>query len=278
MPNRATVVETSRRSHIVTVPSLPLTTTTIHHHHHYARLPPPPSSTPVTPTFGPPRGELVDTHTTHDRHVTSDNPPLRPCHRDCPISTTTTATSLPLSTPSTTTSPPHHPTSTTPPFCVTARIPTATSSPPDDNVCPTTTTASATSLPKVRAGGDKGGVGGNGRPREGTRAGEEGQGNDDDARRRRSPEFLSTTGAACVARTPPHSHLFTPPLLGGSLTRGPAYHPHAASHLTSFTPLVEGFFFLRHQRRRGRRVDYTLPPFYFLFLLPLVGELLSHGR
>ena len=45
MPNRATVVEMSRRSHIVTVPSLPLTTTTIHHH--YARLPLPPSSAPV---------------------------------------------------------------------------------------------------------------------------------------------------------------------------------------------------------------------------------------
>ena len=278
MPNRATAVETSRRSHIVTVPSLPLTTTTIHHHHHYARLPPPPSSAPVTPTFGPPQGELVDTHTTHDRHVTSDNPPLRPCHRDCPISTTTTATSLPLSTPSTTTSPPHHPTSTTPPFCVTARIPTATSSPPNDNVRPTTTTASATSLPKVRAGGDKGGVGGNGRPREGTRAGEEGQGNDDDARRRRSPEFLSTTGGGvCSPHTAPFPLIY-PPGIGGIVDEGAGVSPTRRPPFNFIYPPRWGVFFLASSMTTGATCGLHAAPILFSFLLPLVGELLSRGR
>jgi len=83
------MVETSLASHIVTIPSL--------------FLPPPPSTTTttttttcrrrrrqaprLTPTFGPTQGELVDTHTTQDRHVTGYNPPPslpRPLpHLDC---------------------------------------------------------------------------------------------------------------------------------------------------------------------------------------------------
>ena len=92
------------------------------------------------------------------------------------------------------------------------------------------------------------------------------------------PSSCRQWGVACVAHTPPYSHSFTPPLLGGSLTRGPVYHPHAAPRLASFIPLVGGCFFLRHQRRRGRRVDYTLPPFYFLFCSPLWGSFFPVGE
>jgi len=88
LPNRATTVETSLASHIVTIPSL--------------FSPPPPSTTTTTtrrrcrcrrqtpwlmPTFGPTRGELVDTHMTQDRHVTGYNPPPSlprpPPHLNC---------------------------------------------------------------------------------------------------------------------------------------------------------------------------------------------------
>ena len=137
-----------------------------HHHHH---SPPPPSSAPVNAHIWATPGRAR-------RHAHDPRPPR---HKRQPA-----ATSLPPRLPfldndnrhvTAPFDPQHHHIAATspdinhrPPFCVTARIPTATSSPPDDNVHPMTMTASATSLPKVRAGGDKGGVGGNGRPREGT--------------------------------------------------------------------------------------------------------------
>jgi len=85
LPNRATTVETSLASHIMTIPSL--------------FSPPPPSTTTtttcrrrrqaprLTPTLGPTQGKLVDTHTTQDCHVTGYNPPPSlprpPPHLDC---------------------------------------------------------------------------------------------------------------------------------------------------------------------------------------------------
>jgi hypothetical protein len=51
---------------------------------------------------------------------------------------------------------------------------------------------------------------------------------------------------------------------------GVAYHPHAAPHLTSFTPLVGGFFSCVINDDRGG-MWITCPPFYFLFCSPLWG-------
>ena len=86
MPNRATTVETSLASHIVTIPSLfspppPSTTTTTTRRRRRRQAP------RLTPTFGPTRGELINIHATQDRHVTAYNPPPSlpppPPHLDC---------------------------------------------------------------------------------------------------------------------------------------------------------------------------------------------------
>jgi hypothetical protein len=75
LPNRATAVELSPASHIVTIPSFlspppPLTS------NHYAWPPPPPSSAQPLPTFGPSWGGLVDTATPlRRRHVTVERTP-----------------------------------------------------------------------------------------------------------------------------------------------------------------------------------------------------------
>jgi len=171
LPNRATTVETSLASHIVTIPSL--------------FSPPPPSTTTtttcrrrqvprLTPTFGPTRGELVDTHATQDRHVTAYNPlpllPPPPPHLDCHHRHVTTpldpqhhlnhrhVTQITATSPK---SPPRHPTTTT------THLPASppTSRPPRHH-WPTTTmttptpTPSATSPPIDQQRGDRGRVGG----------------------------------------------------------------------------------------------------------------------
>jgi len=76
LPNRATTVEMSLASHIMTIPSLfspppPSTTTTTTCHHCHCQAP------QLTPIFGPTQGELVNTHATQDCHVTA---PLNPQH------------------------------------------------------------------------------------------------------------------------------------------------------------------------------------------------------
>ena len=142
LPNQATAVETSRTSHIVTSPI------SSHYHHHLP--PPPPLCAAATAAVGPPSecpllgqsggGRRYRRHPQPPRHP--HNPPPRHDDDDCPISTATAATSplcsmptphsMPTTTILTATSPDahHHP-----PFCVTAHLPAAMSSPAnnDDN-------------------------------------------------------------------------------------------------------------------------------------------------
>ena len=139
-------------------------------------------------------------------------------------------------------------------------------------------TTSATSLPKVCAGGDKGGVGGNGRPREGTRAGEEGEGNDDDAHRCCSPKFLVTTGGGVCS---PHTALFPliyPPVIGGIADEGAGVSPTRRPPFNFIYPPRWGVFFLASSTTTGATCGLHAAPILFSFLLPLVGELLSRGR
>ena len=66
MPNRATVVEMSPTSHVVTIPTFSF------HHHHHARLPPPLSSAPATAHVWANPGR------THRCHITPTTTPTVP--------------------------------------------------------------------------------------------------------------------------------------------------------------------------------------------------------
>ena len=168
LPNRATAVEMSPASHIVTSPI------SFHYHHHH---PPPPThghhrrrrAPRLMPTSGPHRGELVDSagaqRPHQQRHVTASNPvhnAPHQCHvagprrcQQCRKRRHVTAPQHCRACPPAT---PRH----SPPMTPTMPPTTATS--PPTAATQTMTTACATSLPKVRAGGDKrsraGGIGG----------------------------------------------------------------------------------------------------------------------